>query len=72
MSDVNSNDPFQAVLDEICADIPPFETAMRERVASRLRELAAAGRYSIDDLRRAGRDALERAPTMWPGRGVCC
>lgn len=55
-----------AVLDEICADLAPSEAATRERVAARLSDLVRAGHCSVDDLKRAGRDALIRAPTMWP------
>jgi hypothetical protein len=57
---------LQAVLDEVCADIPLSDTATRERVAAKLNDLARSGRCSVDDLKRAGRDALTRAPTMWP------
>ena len=56
---------LQAVLDEICADVPASETATRERVAAKLREAARGDRCSLEDLRRVGRDALIRAPTMW-------
>lgn len=54
------------VLDEICADLAPSEAATRERVAARLSDLVLSGHCSVDDLKRAGRDALIRAPTMWP------
>jgi DNA-binding transcriptional ArsR family regulator len=57
---------LRAVLDDVCADLAPSETATRERVAARLSDLVRSGRCSVNDLRRAGRDALIRAPTMWP------
>ena len=57
---------LRAVLDEVCADVPWSETATRERVAASLSEAARMGHCSTEDLRRAGRDALIRAPTMWP------
>ncbi|MDN5004432.1 hypothetical protein ACFQZO_26660 [Bradyrhizobium sp. GCM10027634] len=57
---------LQAVLDEVCADLAPFDTATRERVAARLSNRIRSGRCSVDDLKQAGRDALIRAPTMWP------
>ncbi|WP_426412455.1 hypothetical protein [Bradyrhizobium ganzhouense] len=57
---------LRAVLDEVCADLAPSEMAMRERIAARLSDRVRSGQCSVDDLRRAGRDALIRAPTMWP------
>ena len=57
---------LRAVLDEICADVPASETATRERVAAKLGEAARQDGCSLEDLRRAGRDAVIRAPTMWP------
>jgi len=57
---------LRAVLDEVCADIPPSDVVTRERVAARLGDLVRSRRCSVDDLTRAGRDALIRAPTMWP------
>jgi DNA-binding transcriptional ArsR family regulator len=57
---------LRAVLDEVCSDLAPSEMATRERVVARLSDLVRSGQCSVDDLRRAGRDALTRAPTMWP------
>ena len=57
---------LQAVLDEVCAEISLSDTTTRERVAARLSDVARSGSCSVDDLKRAGRDALTRAPTMWP------
>lgn len=56
---------LRVVLDEVCAEIPPWDTAARERVAARLRAAAREDRCSLEDLKRAGWDALTRAPTMW-------
>ena len=57
---------LRAVLDEVCADLAPFDMVTRERVSARLNELVRSGPCSAEDLRRAGRDALIRVPTMWP------
>lgn len=56
---------LRAVLDEPCENIPQFETSTRTRVASKILEAAAKGEWSIDDLKEAGREALDDAPTMW-------
>lgn len=56
---------LRVVLDEVCSDIPPWDTATRERVAARLRAAVREDRCSLEDLKRAGRNALTRAPTMW-------
>ncbi|SFH99496.1 hypothetical protein [Bradyrhizobium sp. Gha] len=56
---------LQAVLDEVCADIPPWDTTLRERVAARLRAVAREHNCSLEDLKQAARHALTRPPTMW-------
>ena len=56
---------LRAVLDEVCADIAPSDTATRERVAARLSDLVRSGCCSVDELKRVGLDALINAPTMW-------
>ncbi|QAU48463.1 hypothetical protein [Bradyrhizobium guangzhouense] len=66
MPDAEMTALLQAVLDEVCADLPPWDTTTRERVAERLRNLVRSGRSSVDELKRVGGDALIRAPTMWP------
>jgi len=66
MPDAEMAARLQAVLDEVCADIPAWDTATRERVAKRLRDVIRSGRSSADELKQAGRGALIRAPTMWP------
>jgi hypothetical protein len=57
---------LRAVVNEVCADIPAWDTTTRERVAVKLRDLVRSGRSDVDELKQAGRDALIRAPTMWP------
>jgi hypothetical protein len=56
---------LQAVLDDVCADIPPTEAATRERVAAKRREAAQAEACPVEDLKRVGHGELRRAPTMW-------
>lgn len=56
---------LRVVLDEVCADIPPWDTTTRERVAARLRAAARENRCSLEDLKQAGRHALTGTPTMW-------
>lgn len=46
---------LRVVLDQVCAEIPPWDTATRERVAARLRAAAREDRCSFEDLKRAGR-----------------
>ncbi|GLR86418.1 hypothetical protein [Bradyrhizobium iriomotense] len=65
MLDTETTALLRAVLDEVCADIPASKTAARERVAATILGMIRTGHRSIDDLRRVGRDALNRAPTMW-------
>ena len=56
---------LRAVLDEVCANIPASEGATRQRVAVKIFEATRNGPWSLDDLRRAGQDALNSTPTMW-------
>ena len=56
---------LRAVLDELCENVPPLESSTRARVASKILEAAAKAEWSIDDLKEAGREALQEAPTMW-------
>ncbi|MBC9878546.1 hypothetical protein G8O24_14475 [Bradyrhizobium sp. INPA01-394B] len=66
MPDAETAALLRAVLDEVCAELAPFDMVTRERVAARLNDLVRSGPCSVDDLRQAGRDALIRVPTMWP------
>lgn len=65
MLDADKAALLRAVLDEVCADIPPSETATRQRAASRILEAARSGHWSVEDLKQAGRAALASVPTMW-------
>jgi hypothetical protein len=55
---------LRAVLNELCEKVPQLETSTRTRVASKILEAATKGEWSIDDLKEAGREALDDAPTM--------
>ncbi|OAF02888.1 hypothetical protein AYJ54_25090 [Bradyrhizobium centrolobii] len=66
MPDADMTALLRMVLDDVCADVPASETAIRQRVAARLREAARRKDCSLADLKQAGRDALSHAPTMWP------
>ena len=52
---------LRAVLDEVCANIPQLETSTRTRVASKILEAATKGECSVEDLKEAGREALDDA-----------
>ncbi len=65
MFDSETTALLRAVLDELCGDLPQFETSARTRVASKILETAMKDGWSLDDLKEAGRKALESAPTMW-------
>jgi hypothetical protein len=54
-----------AILDELCRDIPRFDASTRTNVASQLLATVQQGQSSIEDLKRAGKIALRRPPTMW-------
>jgi hypothetical protein len=56
---------LRTVLDEVCADVPATEIAIRRRVAARIAEVAQKTRWSVADLQQPGRDASNSAPTMW-------
>ena len=56
---------LRAVFDELCEKVPQLETSTRTRVASKILETATKSEWSIDDLKEAGREALDDAPTMW-------
>jgi hypothetical protein len=63
--DTDMSPLLRAVLEEICANIPESEVATRQRVAAKIFEATRNDHWSLDDLRRAGWDALNSAPTMW-------
>jgi hypothetical protein len=56
---------LKAVLDEVCAQIPPSDTSLRTHVASKILECARNGECSIEELQNAGQRALRARPTMW-------
>ena len=56
---------LRAVLTEVCQSVSPFDTGTRAHVACKILEVAGKGRSSVDDLKAAGRKALNDAPTMW-------
>lgn len=65
MPDAETAAVLRAVLDELCNNISRLDTSTRANVASKLLEAAKQSRYSIDDLKRVGQEALRQTPTMW-------
>ena len=51
MLDAETAAMLRLVLDEVCADISPFDTATRTHVASSLLEKTRQAASSLDDLR---------------------
>ncbi len=56
---------LRAVLSEVCQSVSPYDTGTRAHVACKILEVAGKGQSSVDDLKEAGRKALNDAPTMW-------
>jgi hypothetical protein len=56
---------LRAVLNDVCQSISPDDTGTRAHVACKILEAAGRSQSSIDDLKEAGRKALNDAPTMW-------
>ncbi len=56
---------LRAVFDEVCEDVPRFQTGARTHVASKTLEAAAHRETEPESLSQVGRDALHNAPTMW-------
>ena len=65
MPDAETAAVLRAVLDEVSADLSPFDTVTRTHVASSLLEKTRQAQSSLDDLRQAANNALRRPPTMW-------
>jgi hypothetical protein len=65
MLDAETAAMLRVVLNEVCADISPFDTATRTHVASSLLEKTRQADSSLDDLRQAAMSALRRPPSMW-------
>ena len=56
---------LRAVLSEVCESVSPYDTGTRAHVACKILEAAGRDQSSVDDLKEAGRKALNDAPTMW-------
>ena len=65
MPDAQTDALLRAILDELCTDIPRFDASIRTNAASQLLASARQDSSSIEDLKRAGKVALRRPPTMW-------
>ncbi|WFU75522.1 hypothetical protein [Bradyrhizobium sp. CB2312] len=65
MFDTTTTALLRAVLDEVCESVSQCEIGMRTHVASKILEAATKGEVTHEGLRRVGREALSRAPTMW-------
>jgi hypothetical protein len=65
MPDAETAAVLRTVLNEVCVDISPFDTAIRTRVAAHLLEKATQADISLEELREAASNALRRPPTMW-------
>ncbi len=65
MFDSETTALLRAVLDELCGDLPQFETSARTCVASKILETAMKDGWSLDDLKEAGSKTLHGTPTMW-------
>ena len=65
MPDAETAAVLRAVLDELCVSISQYDASTRTNVASSLLEAARQGKPSLDDLKRAGQQALLQPPTMW-------
>lgn len=65
MPDAETAALLRAVLDEVCADVSPFDTVTRTHVAASLLEKTQQAQSSLEDLRQAAITALRAPPTMW-------
>ena len=50
---------LRSVLNEVCEDVGVYENGTRALVASKLLEAAARGSQTIEELKEAGREALQ-------------
>lgn len=55
---------LRAVLDEVCKNLSPYQTAVRAHVASKILEAASRGEKTHEALQRVGREALSNLPIM--------
>ena len=51
---------LRSVLDEVCEQVGRYENGTRAHVASKLLEVATRGGQTIEELKRAGHDALKK------------
>lgn len=65
MFDAETTTLLRMVLNEVCENVSHHETGTRAHVASMILEAPRRGETSPEDLKRAGRNALSAAPTMW-------
>jgi len=65
MPDAETIAVLRAVLDELCVSVPRCDASTRTNVASRLLETASHGNPSLEDLKRAGKQALLQSPSTW-------
>lgn len=64
MLDAATTALLRAVLDEVCKNLSPYQTAVRAHVASKILEAASRGEKTHDALQRVGREALSNLPIM--------
>jgi hypothetical protein len=58
MFDAETTALLRAVLDDVCANLSPYENGVRAHVASKILEAAARGAISADDLKQIARRAI--------------
>jgi urease gamma subunit len=56
---------LRTILEDVCGHLPANSTTARTFVASQMLECARRGEQTYEELRKAGREALKTAPTMW-------
>jgi len=64
MFDADTTALLRSILDEVCVSLSRYETGARTHVASKILEAASTGEKTPDRLKRIGREALSKAPTM--------
>ncbi|MET4331584.1 hypothetical protein ABIB90_007128 [Bradyrhizobium sp. JR4.1] len=65
MFDTATTALVRAVPDQVCEGVSHRGIGARTHVATNILEAATRGEVSLEGLRRVGRDASSRAPTMW-------
>lgn len=61
MFDAETAALLRAVHEEVCVNLPQYETRTRTHVASKILEAASNGERRIADLKKTGTDALKYA-----------